>query len=61
MIKLHRLNGAEVIINAELIETVEGEKNTVIVLTSGNKFLVKENIDEVISAVIDYKRKIFVK
>jgi flagellar protein FlbD len=58
MIVLHRLNGVEIILNAELIETMEGGKDTVITLTTGNRFLVRENVAEVTQQVIEYRRKV---
>ena len=47
------------IVNAELIETVEETPDTVITLTNGKKFVVSESASEVTTLVINYKRKIF--
>lgn len=58
MIEVTRLKGSAIIINAELIETIEETPDTVITLTSGKKFIVRESGKEVINLVIDYKRKI---
>lgn len=58
MITLHKLNGSVVTINAELIESVEASPDTVISLTTGNRYLVREKVDEVISRVIDYRRQV---
>lgn len=58
MIKLHRLNGEPVIINAELIETVESVPDTKIVLISNNQFIVKESPDEVADKILEYRIKI---
>ena len=55
MIEVTRLKGKKMMINAELIETVD----TVITLTNGKKFVVSESAEEVTSLVIGYKRKIF--
>ena len=59
MIKLTRLNEEQFVLNAELIKTVEESPNTVITLTTGNKYIVKESADEVVEAVVEYKRDIF--
>ncbi len=59
MIEVTRLKGKKMMINAELIETVEETPDTVITLTNGKKFVVSESAAEVTSLVIDYKRKIF--
>lgn len=47
MITVTRLNGKAVTINLCLIETVEAIPDTVITLSTGNKFIVKESVDEV--------------
>lgn len=61
MIKLTRLNEEQFVLNAELIKTVEENPNTVITLTTGNKYIVKESTDEVVKAVVEYKKNIFPK
>ena len=42
MIEVTRLNGTTVLINSDLIETVEETPDTVISLTTGKKFIVKD-------------------
>ena len=58
MIEVTRLNGTTVLINSDLIETVE-TPDTVISLTTGKKFIVKESRQEVKNLVKSYKRDIF--
>ena len=58
MIKLHRLNGSEIIVNAELIETIEVIPDTRIVLITGNQLIVKEKVEEVIEKIIKYRQQI---
>jgi len=58
MIRLKKLNGEEVVINAELIETVEARPDTTISLTTGNKIVVKDSVLEVIEKVTEYRRSI---
>ncbi|MBN1621242.1 MAG: flagellar FlbD family protein [Endomicrobiales bacterium] len=58
MIKLHRLNGQDIILNAELIEAIEAIPDTSIILYTGNRFIVKESPDEVRDLVLDYKSSI---
>ena len=57
MIDVTRLNGKEVTINCELIETVEETQDTVIVLTTGKKIIVKESRQTVKNLVKSYKRE----
>ena len=58
MIVLHRLNDAAITINAELIECLEGGQETCVILATGNRFLVKESVEEVTEKVIEYRRKV---
>ena len=45
MIEVTRLKGKKMMINAELIETVEETPDTVITLTNGKKFVVSESAE----------------
>ena len=60
MVKLNRLNGAPVTVNADLIETVEATPDTIITLISGKKLMVVESVDHVIEQVIVYRRSLLV-
>ncbi|MTV47803.1 flagellar protein FlbD [Heliobacillus mobilis] len=55
MIKLSRLNQTELVVNAELIETIESTPDSVVTLTTGKKLVVLENTDEIIAKVIAYR------
>ena len=59
MITLKKLNGSEFTINAELIETVEASPDTVISLVTGNRYLVRENVQEVIQKVLEYRERVY--
>lgn len=56
MIKLTRFDGSEFAVNAELIKFVESTPDTIVTLTSDQKILVLETVDEVIAKVMEYKR-----
>ncbi|MGE5487067.1 MAG: flagellar FlbD family protein [bacterium] len=58
MIRLTRLNGGPFFLNPELIEHVETTPDTVITLTNGHQFMVREPVDEVIRLVLQYRREI---
>jgi flagellar protein FlbD len=58
MIQLTRLNHVPLIVNADLIEHVEVTPDTVVALTTGQKFLVLESAGEVVEKVVDYRRAI---
>ena len=55
MIDVTRFNGKSFVLNAELIEVMEETPDTVITLTTGHKYVVKESVEEVYSKVITYK------
>ena len=59
MITLHRLDGNLVVVNSDLIEFIEQIPDTVITLTSGNKFIVRESVAEVQQAVVNFRRSLF--
>lgn len=59
MLEVTRLNGQKVIINCDLIEYIDANPDTTINLTTNNRFVVKENVQEVIEKIVEYKRKIF--
>lgn len=56
MIKLTKVDGREVVVNAEEIETVESSHDTTITLRSGRKIIVKESPETISEMVINYKR-----
>lgn len=58
MIVITRLNDKEIVINADLIETIEENPDTTITMTTGRRFIAKETSKEIIDKVVEYKRKI---
>lgn len=59
MIEITKMNGSKITVNADLIETVEETPDTLITLTSGKKYILRETRKEVRMLVIEYKRQIF--
>ena len=59
MIWVTRLNGEKFVINSDHIEIVEANPDTVITLTNGDRYIVKESVDEIIEKVIEFRKKIF--
>ena len=57
MIKVTRINDSDLVVNADLIEFVEANPDTIISLTTGKKVIVKESIDEIVERVAAFKRK----
>ena len=59
MIRITRFDGTQVVVNSDIIQTVEETPDTIVTLTTGDKMMIKETVDEVIQAVIEFKRSIF--
>jgi flagellar protein FlbD len=54
MIRITRINGSSIVVNALLIESVESTPDTLITLITGKKMMVREPVDEVVSLVKQY-------
>lgn len=61
MINLTRLNDTSIMINADLIEMIEETPDTVVTLTTGRKFIVRERKQEIRDLVVSFKREIYLK
>ena len=55
MIDVTKMNGGNITVNADLIETVEETPDTIITLTTGKKIIVKESRQEVKNLVKSYR------
>lgn len=58
MIRLTRLNGSSFVLNCDLIETIDETPDTVISTINGKKYVVLENVEEIIQKVIQYKESV---
>ena len=58
MILVKKINQQEIIVNCELIQTIEFSPHAVISLTSGEKIIIDEQAEEIIRKVIEYKRAV---
>jgi flagellar protein FlbD len=59
MIRVSRLDGSEFVVNAERIQLIETTPDTVLSLIDGDKFIVREPLDEVVARVIAYRRRAY--
>lgn len=57
MIDVTKMNGMNITINSDLIETVEDTPDTVITLTTGRKMIVKESRQTIKNLVKSFKRE----
>lgn len=58
MVKVTRLNNVEFMVNSELIKYIEETPDTVITLLNNDKLIVREPMEEVVSRIVDYGRRI---
>ncbi len=58
MIMLSRLNGLPFALNPDLLERAEATPDTVLTLCDGNKLVIGESVEEVVTRVRDYRASI---
>ncbi len=58
MITVTRLNDKPIVVNAELIRSVEENPDTTITLINGDHIIVKEQMKDVVEKVIEYGRSL---
>ena len=58
MIRLTRLNGGVMHLNADLVATVESHHDTVVTLVDGKHYVVQDSAEEVVEAVRTYRASI---
>jgi flagellar protein FlbD len=58
MIRLTRLNNRSLVVNSELIKFIENAPDTVITLVTGEKIVVLESVEEVMTRIVDYRRRL---
>ncbi len=59
MIAVKKVNQQEIIVNCELIETIEFTPDAVMSLTTGVKIIVDETRDDLLRKIIEYKRAVY--
>lgn len=58
MIVLHKLNGSEIIVNADLIESIERTPDTIITLSNSKKMVVSDDPEEIINLIVKFKKRV---
>lgn len=59
MIRVTRFNGQQYLLNADLIETIESTPDTVVTVTSGRKYIVRESSEDLLERILAYRRGTF--
>jgi flagellar protein FlbD len=58
VVTVTKLDGTTIVVNAELIETIEAVPDTIITLTTQKKVAVLEPLREVVDRVVRYQRHV---
>ena len=60
MVFVTAINGAQVAINSDLIEYADATPDTVITLTTGNKFIVRETLAELADKILVFRHSVLI-
>ncbi len=58
VIYLTRLDGSQLVVNADLIETVEHTADTVVTLVDGKRLVVTTPVEQIVEQVIAFRQRI---
>lgn len=58
MILITRFDNKKIVINGELVEMIEQTPETLITMTTGKKFVVKESVEEIVDKIKVYKKEL---
>lgn len=58
MIRLTRINKSSLAVNADLIKFVETAPDTVITLSTGEKLVVTEGVEQIIDMIVQFRRSV---
>ena len=58
MIWVTRLNGTEMVINSDLVESIESTPDTVLLLVDGKRYVVSESAAEVVARIRAFRASI---
>jgi flagellar protein FlbD len=58
MIELTRLNGNPMVLNSDLVKTIESSPDTTLTLINGEKLIVRDETADVVERVIAYRARL---
>jgi len=58
MIHVTRLDGTDLVVNADLIATIERTPDTMLALVTGARLMVRETVEEIVERVVSYRRRL---
>lgn len=56
MVRLTRLDGTPLVLNADLIRFIESLPDTYVTLTNGDRIIVRESVDAVMDRAVEYQQ-----
>ncbi|MDR1532563.1 MAG: flagellar FlbD family protein [Clostridiales bacterium] len=59
MITITKLNDQQIVVNSDLIELIESTPDTTITMTTGRKIIAREPVEEIMSRIIGYRKRVF--
>lgn len=59
MIYVTRLDGTEMVLNCELIVTIEKTPDTLVTMTTGERLLVRESVGELVERTVGYRNRVY--
>ena len=59
MIKVTRLNDSTLMVNVDMIQSLQAIPETVITFTNNDKIMVKEPLEELSQRIVEYQRTIY--
>ena len=59
MIAVTRLDGSEILLNEDLIESIEQTPDTVLSLINGHKLMVRDAPSELVQRMVEFRRLVF--
>ena len=60
MVWLTRFDGTRFALNADLIELAEERPDTVITLTNGHHFVVRERVDDIVQLIVAFRHRAYI-
>ena len=58
MILLTKINNAQVVVNSDMMQSIEETPDTVITLSNGDKVVVKERMADIIDKIVEFRRRV---
>jgi flagellar protein FlbD len=58
MIKVHLMNGSHIVLNSDLIESLEATPDTMISLSNGKKLIVIESVSDIVDRIVEFRARL---